>query len=246
MAEDKEPNFFSLEWPRGLDWYESLFEGAEGFRAIGEASVNYSEFPDIPGVPERIAKVLPDVRLIYLVRHPIERMRSQYQWRVWRGFEHDPSMERVLLNDPTYVDTSRYAMQVERYLEHFAHDQLLILISEELKRDRAAVLRRTYRFLGVDAEWLPPNVDDEWSRTEGRRIPRRLDRYLRSIPGYETVASVAPISLKRVKYRATTRPIEAHPELPEELQRELSRRLEDDVRRLRGYAGTAVDQWRIA
>jgi hypothetical protein len=84
MSEPKELQFFvaELNWDRGLEWYERHFAGAEAFAAAGEFSPGYTQHPHLSGVPKRIASVLPDVRLVYFVRDPIERMRSHYQARV--------------------------------------------------------------------------------------------------------------------------------------------------------------------
>ena len=79
-----EPNFFVAEynWPRGRDWYESLFDGAGGAAAIGECSPCYTWAHAFRGVPERMAQVVPEARLVYVVRDPIARMQSMYMHQV--------------------------------------------------------------------------------------------------------------------------------------------------------------------
>ncbi|MBC7173545.1 MAG: sulfotransferase domain-containing protein, partial [Polyangiaceae bacterium] len=64
---EKEPCFFDAEvnWGRGLDWYRNLFVGARDDQLCGEASTNYTRYPQVPGVPERIKRVVPDAKLIY-------------------------------------------------------------------------------------------------------------------------------------------------------------------------------------
>ena len=87
MPERKELNFFVDEyagppidppeernWSRGITWYEHQFADAERERAVGEASANYSRHPTYPGVAERIAAVVPNVKLIYVMRNPIDRV----------------------------------------------------------------------------------------------------------------------------------------------------------------------------
>lgn len=73
MSREKELDFFVAEknWSRGLDWYEAQFEDAP---IRGESSVSYAAFPEYQGVPERIVRALPDARVIYLVRDPVERV----------------------------------------------------------------------------------------------------------------------------------------------------------------------------
>ena len=97
--------------------------------ALGEASTVYTKFPRYKGVAERMARVIPDVRLIYVVRHPIDRIRSHYEHRVASGAETAP-MEIAVFDNPIYLDYSKYALQVEQYLQHFPREQLLIVSSE--------------------------------------------------------------------------------------------------------------------
>jgi hypothetical protein len=246
MPSVKEPLFFSRNWDRGLEWYERLFDGAGQVLAIGEASTEYTAYPHHSEVPMRIAKTLPDVRLVYILRHPIERMLSEYHYNLVRGLERDPSADRSLLEDPTYLHVSCYAMQIEQYLEHFSRDKLLIVKSENLKRERTHAMKQVYEFLGVDGSSQPANMSEEFQISSKKRSRRPIDRALRKIPGYRSIASVAPLSLKQVKYRMTTKKAPPRPRLSDGARREIEDRLRDDVRRLRRYAGDDFDGWGLA
>src|SRR3972149_2256199 len=120
MPATKELSFFVEQnnWPRGRAWYEEQFSGAVDAAAIGEASPRYTMYPQYAGVPARIADLLPDIRLIYLVRHPIERMRSHYLDHVIYGAEKAP-IEKALLDNPLYLNASRYDLQIEQYMPHY-------------------------------------------------------------------------------------------------------------------------------
>ena len=80
ISDPKEPNFFSNEenWPKGSAWYESLFERSAGAQLRGEASTHYTKLPTYPHTLQRFRKVFEDVKLIYMMRHPIDRLRSQF------------------------------------------------------------------------------------------------------------------------------------------------------------------------
>src|SRR2546427_5443241 len=109
----KEPNFFAFAWDRGQDWYESLFEGASGEPARGDISPSYTQYPK--GVPARIASLVPDARLIYSLRHPIERIQAHYLHAVVGGKEHRP-IELALDETPWYVTCSKYSTWIKHYL----------------------------------------------------------------------------------------------------------------------------------
>ena len=86
---EEELHYFveGINWKQGLDWYRARFADAGDAIAVGEKSPTYTMHPEHPGVPERIAALLPEVRLIYVVRHPIERIKSHYVHQFERGQE---------------------------------------------------------------------------------------------------------------------------------------------------------------
>ena len=78
MSAAKELDFFSHDYiyDRGWAWYETLFSGADGKLAIGEGSTAYTRKARFPETSCRIARHLPDAKLIYIVRNPIARIES--------------------------------------------------------------------------------------------------------------------------------------------------------------------------
>jgi hypothetical protein len=251
MPQEKEPHFFSDRnvWGKGVSWYRELFADApQTAQALGEASTSYSKHPEFPGVPERIATVLPDARLIYVIRHPIDRMRSQYLHHIAKGHEHD-TVDQALVSKPTYLNNSLYAMQIARYLEHFDRRQLLVLTSEALRADRIASLRRVFEFLEVDAGWVPPTVDQEFFRTDQRRKVRRGTHRLRRLPGVHSVGKFVPSNVKTRAIKnsklLTKRFEEGEAVINGDLRRRLEAALVDDVRQLRAYLGPDFDGWGI-
>jgi hypothetical protein len=252
MPQRKEPHFFSDAgvWSRGLEWYEGQFsEAPQTAVAVGEASTSYSKYPERPGVPARIASVIPDIRLIYVIRQPIERMRSQYLHHVAMGREQDP-VEKALLSKPTYVNNSRYAMQIACYLEHFPRDQLLILTSEELRGDRVPALRRVYQFLEIDEGWVPPTIDQEFYRTGERRKIRPTALKIRRLPGVHSIGRFVPPAWKdrsRKNGRLVTKVLNAdEATISEELRKHLEGVLREDIGQLRQLLGPGFDAWGLA
>ena len=244
MPRVKELDFFAAEsnWSRGVDWYRQQFSGAGDARARGEASTLYTKYPQYAGVPERIAGVVPDVRLVYLVRDPLERMRSHYQHRVALGAETAPP-EVALLENPVYLDCSRYAMQLERYLDWFPREQLHVVSSEALRDDRTAAVQGVYQFLQVDDTVAPAELEQEFYRTAHRRTHSpalyALRRFVKHrVPqakrAKELVDSV--VSRPRTGEPAAGTPA-AGAVLPPELRERLTDLLADDGARLRALLG---------
>jgi hypothetical protein len=252
MPEDRELHFFSDEqvWSRGLEWYERKFSGVPRTAlAVGERSTTYSKHPEYAGVSARIAGVIPDVRLIYVIRQPIERMRSQYLHHVAKGREHDP-VEEALRSKPTYVNNSRYAMQIDCYLEHFHRDQMMVITSENLRDERISTVRRVYEFLGIDEGWVPPMIQQEFHRTAERRKIRSTTLQVLRLPGIHSVAQLIPRAAKvraMKSGRMLTKALDAdEATITEGLRMHLAGVLRDDVRQLRQYLGPDFDGWGLA
>jgi hypothetical protein len=244
MAPEKELNFFSGQWSRGLEWYESHFAGAGDAIAVGEISPSYGMVHYFP-VPERIASVIPDARLIYLLRHPIERMVSAYLHWVAEGLEQRP-IEQAFLEDLNYLHMSRYAFQLERFLEHFSRDRVLLVLSERLRDERPSTLRDIYSFVGVDREWVGREVSEERHRTADKRVRTERAERRRDTPLYRAASRMTPTALKRWHYRATTRPVTQQATLSPELEARIRDALAPDVTRLRDFLGPSFDGWGIA
>jgi hypothetical protein len=252
----KAPEFFIEEanWHRGIDWYRRQFPPVgDDVVAIGEASNSYTKYPRYSGVPARIAAELPAVRLLYVVREPIARIRSHYQTRIAEGSERAPFADAVFGN-PIYLDYSRYAMQLERYLEHFPREQLLVITAEELREHRAATMRRVFGFIGADPDITPADLDRDFYLTKDRAarspIPLGVRKYLKHrFPATRRFKELENNTLGRVR-RITGRAARPRPTapftIPDDVRARLVDELSDDVRRLKGHLGRDFDGWGLA
>ena len=185
MSRPKELNFFvrELNWELGVDWYRSHFSAAATVR--GETSPHYTNLPRFAGVAERMGATLgPDARVIYMVRHPIERLLSHYLHNVGGGYEARSLADAV--GDPlcAYVQRGLYAMQLEPYLAALGSERVLVVGREELAREREATMRRVFEFAGVDSEFSSQQFDREWETGSGKSSGgfRLMDRAVR-LPG---------------------------------------------------------------
>ena len=252
MSETKELRFFSGgsggTWDRGLGWYEAQFEGAaaKGAVAIGEASPHYSMASVYPEAAPRIAEHLPDARLVYLVRDPIARIRSQYVHQWANGREARPLAEAAL-GDQAYVTNSSYHWQLERYLPAYAPDRILVVVSEQLRDDRAATMARILSFLGVDPELPAAAIAVERHRSADKRQRTAFSHRLHRVPLYRAARRAVPARLRRVARAVTTTEIDPTLlELPPDVESELRAQLAPDVARLKQLVGPGFDGWGIA
>jgi hypothetical protein len=250
MSETKELDFFvsELNWRRGLDWYRRQFAPTASPRdacAVGEASTSYSKFPTYDGVAERICATLPGILIVYLIREPVDRIRSQYQHQVLLRLEGRP-LARAVLEDPSYVDFSRYAMQLERYLRRLPQDRLLVVASEDLRTDRRATMERVLRFLGVDAPLPDGALRAEHHATAAARVPRRGMEVLQSLPGYRALSRRQLRWLRSSTASLRTRGLDASvaaAAIHDDVRDRLRERLLPDVERLHALLGPSFSGW---
>jgi lipopolysaccharide transport system ATP-binding protein len=176
-AAAKELHFFDNKFAEGVGWYRRCFsegERVDGQRTItGEASPSYLFDPQ---VPERMAQIVPEARLIALLRNPVDRAYSHYQMEVRRGKEAR-SFEEATEEEMTsaegegnpvdvphaYLRRGLYAEQLERFSFFANRDRLLVVKSENLFTHRLEVLERVLTFLG-----LPPFESTLAPRREGQ------------------------------------------------------------------------------
>lgn len=154
MSEIKELNFFSDEekFHHYLDWYKQQFCTDKPVR--GESSQNYSKCDGFKGVPARIASLIPDVKLIYIVRDPVARIVSHfidlktYEY-IPPGKDINRTFDEHNLGKNPLIRTSMYWRQISAYLDYFSEDQILILTTEELKDNTRETLNKVFDFLKV-------------------------------------------------------------------------------------------------
>ena len=153
MSDTKELNFFIKEsnWDEGIEWYKNQFKSTALWR--GESSISYTKAHEYKGVPDRIYDVLgKDVKLIYLLRDPIQRFQSNFtDGKTYRDIPPDYSInEYAKIPDNPYLMTSRYAFQLEFFIKKFSLDQILVVTTEKLEREPLKVLNEIADFLDID------------------------------------------------------------------------------------------------
>lgn len=161
MSEPKETNFFTrADYVQALDWYLSCFPDAPGLR--GEASPKYANFPNYKHVPERIFELVPQAKLLFIVRDPVERTTSQYWHRYFNRSESrdiDTVFTELDDEDETMIAESKYAMQLEQYLPYFPLSQIMIIDNRTLRDARDATMHSVFSFLGVDPDFSSAAFD---------------------------------------------------------------------------------------
>lgn len=164
-SEAKELFFFDRHWNRGPEWYSRFFQGCPPGKICGEATPGYFNHPDAPA---RINALIPDVKLIFIFRNPIERTVSLYFHMRALGKTRLP-FEEALQRFPNLIDEGLYHHHLMRFERLFGRKALLPLIAENVRATGPDGLAPLFRFLNVDDRFRPPSFHE---RTYERREPR--------------------------------------------------------------------------
>jgi hypothetical protein len=189
----KEIHFFDLYYEKGVGWYKKYFEEFQnkGYKLIGEATPSYMYFED---VPRRIYELIPNTKLIFMLRDPIDRAYSHYWHTVKRGYEslsfdEAIEMEEKRISDApssirqrySYIDRGKYIVQLKRFWKYFPKEQMLILITEELKERPKKIQNQIFEFLELDNDMSGRDWNAIHYKGQQPRI-WRLQRILGMLP----------------------------------------------------------------
>jgi hypothetical protein len=236
---------------RSATAYQALFDEVAGQRAIGEASPRYLH---VPGVPERLAAALPDVRLIAILRHPARRAYADYLVRRRKGIE-GRSFEAVVEAEAKHLHEAPppggrpilhhglYHAHLRRWLAAVPRDRLLVLLNDDLAADPIDLFARLCRFLDV-AEVATADSAVRYGPA-GLARSQVLDRVINGHLA-RSVRSLLPVGVRgpaRRLVRWARRQNTRRPELPAELYVRLAELYRDDILALGKLIGRDLGAW---
>lgn len=153
MPDVKEIHFFDEKYSEGIDWYKSFFPEAAGCQAMGEITPNYLNSEN--AIP-RMAKHLPEVRLIIILRAPIERAYSAY--KLLNERYKDMSFKQACEANDYFIRLSCYAESLKRVFNFYPAENVKIFLYEDVKNKPLDLITELYGFLGVDCNYTPKSV----------------------------------------------------------------------------------------
>ena len=239
FSQEKEPHYFSKisDWQNHLTEYHANFHIAPGKR-YGEASTSYTWLLNYPDTAKRIYAYNPSVKLIYLMRHPVERVISHYNHNYIRGKTNYPK-EKEIIKCPNYINWGRYAVQIRPYLELFPRNQILLLIFEEYMQHTLPTLHQVAEFLGIDPSGFDSIDLSPQYQSVGRYAPRQIKRWL------TPVARLFPLNVRDALNKPFVYKMKAKIAFSEETKQLLWRFFVDDVRAIEAILGREIPSWHV-
>ena len=268
MADPKEPRFYDTDMPSSPQWsvrdpaaYAALFDGAEGFKVVGEASPSYlvSEV-----APENIYADCPDAKILVSIRNPVDFMYSLHRQFIEScnedlhdfadalGAEPDRARgERIpsVAHYPRqllYRQNARFAEQIERYFNRFGRERVKVVLMDDLAADTPRVFAEVLRFLELPED---PSIDLGRQNVGDQKRLRnfRLRATLKRFPGLFWLVAKAPPSWRKrfgdAAERVTGETVDARAKLDPALREQLLSEFAPEVERLATLLHRDLSAW---
>lgn len=262
MSPIKEPQFFGLENEklvfRGrpfsavkqLEDYYRLFENADGHIAIGEASNTYLY---LPKASKNIHAHIPSVKLIAILRNPVERAYSSYLHLRRSGAESIEDFSQALKAEDEriqknweylfrYKNMGFYGLQLERYYEIFDSQQIKVFLYEEFKNSPKKIIKEMFEFLNVDISFVP-NMSIRWNSSG---LPKNTTIHSILTGRNSLKRVVSPLIPSKLRYYLINKYFEnflEKPHLRAEDRQYLNSVFKDDIKLLQELIGIDVSHW---
>ncbi len=209
----KEIFFFDRHWQRGTEWYARFFANAGAGQICGEATPSYFAHPL---TAERIKRAVPNVKLIFVFRNPVERAISMYHHMASVG-EVDVPFAEALERRPELLEEGYYDRHFGRFQNLFGNANLFPLILEEARANGENALEPLFRFLGVDPSFQPPSLfERSYARREARSshlaaLAGRMSLFFRDSGLHAVVNAAKSANLHYLFYKTKPSPPAAIP-----------------------------------
>lgn len=249
MVECKEPYFFNLDehyFGKGWRWYQSLYASAGACKMRGEGSNGYTMKELYPDTAQRIARDLPDAKLIYIVRHPLRRIESYWtQLRANGDRDVSPDFDRaVRTSTAKLVDSTNYLTQIDAFRAYFPDQRILVLFYEDFRANSGQVMRRCFEFLGVDPDADLPDSNQHLNASNGKLVYTGMLTRMQNLPGFKTIMRPFPESWKTaVRKRFFRTRTTGRPAWKPETRNEVLQRIGDDCQSFLERYGRPPGYW---
>lgn len=175
-----EPKYFCSEdcLVKGREYYLNAYYNMDGYKAYGEKSTSYIT---VSGVSCNISILFPEMKIVFILRNPIERAVSNYWFSVKNQIEKESflyaikNQEERIINDPmlsysvhpfAYLERGKYAKYIKRFFDYFPRERVYVIKWEDFIKDFAGEIKKIYNFLEVKDSFIPPSRNNRINASE--------------------------------------------------------------------------------
>ena len=232
-----------------LEWYISFFKDAKSHQIKGEAAPAYLWDKN---TPRNIYNFNPHIKLISILREPVDRAFSHYLYDLGRSVLSQMEFHKAIEEHPILIEMGMYGQSLERYYELFPPKNILVVLYDDLINDNQALLKEVERFLGVE-EFIPENIDQAENVTG---VPRFIwfnrfitkgRHYLRTLNLKFMIDLLRAIGLAKLSMLIMSRnvkPFESKPILDPAVKAQVKQIFQSDIAILEELINRDLSAWK--
>jgi hypothetical protein len=242
MAKVSDLNFFNVSYHRQQEWYAKKFDDQNDEKVVGEVSPGYLQHP---WTAERIAETVPDAKILFCLRNPVDRAYSHW-WHSYSNKYVTYEFEEIFEKYAPYhhwVMPGFYDHHLSRFYEEFPEDQIEVFLFDDLVEDDEEFLREYFSAIGVDSDFRPSVLDTKENTADatGNYTYVRVRNWIR-----ENAPSKVKNTLKIFwdPVRGVVESADEYNEgMDEDIQRQLERVYQGDITNLSSRIGRDLSHW---
>ena len=270
MSPIKETNFFSYEGGRpdfcgpgdlnslahkttitDIEEYRKNFQEVTTEKAVGEVSPSYLY---VPQAADRIKKYLPEVKIIAILRNPVDRAYSNFQHRISLGVEPLTDFSQAIADEKTriknnwaptwhYIEQGFYYSQLKRYYDLFDRRQIKVYLFEDWLCDRLTLIQDIFKFIGV-TETFTPNIYTKYNLS-GTPKSKLLNNFLNKQNIAKTVLKkvIPPQMRSQLAANLQSKNLQKLPQLSPEVKQELTQLYREDILKVQQLIDRDLSSW---
>jgi hypothetical protein len=245
MSSPKELDFFNIDnnYNKGIAYYKSFFNSSK--KRKGEASPNYTK-TNSDVVAKRMSKDFPNIKLIYIVRDPVDRFLSQCRYH-----NLDPNaMYKDYFGEKSFkydiMISGKYGWHYERFLKYFKKEQILIIHNQDLLNSRRPTIEQVLKFLEVSGKGYDfTKIEFKEHTLTDKDIPSKSIVFLNNLSVYKILKKwVGHNSKIKQLYRGIMYSKPQKVEFKPELKNKLKDYYRSDIEKLEYLTNTSFDDWK--
>lgn len=241
MSQPKEVHYYDSLSNLTKEGYLSYFKTEQKIVGTTPQSYTKAHHKDFQNIPQKIYKDTPNVKLIYIVRDPFERILSHVL-----ESRFGDSMKRIRENESSghYWKTSMYFYQISSYLKYFQKEQIHLLTLESLEANKLYELNKIYRFLGVD------EVHDEiqFNYIKNEAASKMVPQFIKNHLWYRLLNKVQVNEAEKYALNTLNKKYKSYlikPKLGSVINKEIVEQIREDALKLKNEFELDISNWNL-
>lgn len=241
----------NLKYQRGVAWYKKHFTHSIRMCIKGEFSPTYLYGKT---TARRIKKHFPNVKIVVVLRNPVERAFSQYIHDQRVGVLLQTTFKQAIKKSDSYIEKGLYYKNIKNYYKLFPKKNIHIIIYDDIKKNPLLVIRNLYKFLGVNSNYSPKRLNNKSFEAANTRFQRlnyfmyQTEQYIKK-RGWARLVLLSEVSgVRKIAYwfahNVNKKKLDKYPKMDKGMETKLKSVFEKDINKLEKLINRDLSKWK--